>query len=53
MQLVSGPQYTVKLCAHVTRPKMDMSSNHLDFGSVLCGQCKIVTVRLSNPHTVE
>ncbi len=32
---------------------MVASSTTLEFGDVLCGQCKIVTVRLENQHTVQ
>ena len=53
MQLVGGPQYSLRLSADVTRPTMEMSSTHLDFGKVMCGQCSIITVRLSNTHQVE
>ena len=53
MQLAGGPQYTVRLRAYVTRPKLDVSSTNLDFGIVVCGQCKIITIRLKNTHTVR
>lgn len=53
MQLVGGPQYNMRLCADVTRPRMNLSVTQLDFGSVVCGQCKIMAVRLSNPYKVK
>ena len=45
--------YRLKLSAEVTRPNMDVSSSHLEFGTVVCGQSKIVSVRLSNPYSVR
>ena len=45
--------YTIKLSAEVTRPSMELSSTNLDFGTVLCGQCKIITVRLHNTLFVK
>ena len=53
LQLVGGPIYQLKLSAKVTRPSMELSSNHLDFGTVLCGQCKSITLRLTNPFAVR
>ena len=53
LQLVGGPIYQLKLSAKVTRPSMELSSSHLDFGTVLCGQCKSITLRLTNPFAVR
>ena len=53
LQLVGGPIYVLKLSAEVTRPSMQLSSTQLDFGTVLCGQCRIITIRLHNPYYVK
>ncbi len=53
MQLVGGPTYSITLSAEVTRPSMELSSAYLDFGTVVCGQCKIITIRLHNPLPVK
>ena len=52
-QLLGGPSYSLRLCAEVTRPSMELSSHEMDFGQVVCGQCKIITVRLKNTRTVR
>ena len=52
-QLVNGPSYIIKLTADVARPKIELSSSMIDFGTVLCGQCKVVTIRLHNPYFVK
>ena len=43
----------MKLSANVTLPMMEVSSSSLDFSTVLCGQCKIITVRLYNTRQVK
>ena len=45
--------YPLKLTAEVTLPNMNLSESQLDFGKVMCGQCKIFTIRLSNPFPVK
>ena len=53
LQLVGGPTYVLKLSADVTRPSMQLSSTQLDFGTVVCGQCRILSIRLHNPYHVK
>ena len=53
LQLKGGPLYPLKLTAEVTIPNMKLSQSQLDFGTVICGQCKIITIRLSNPLPIK
>ena len=53
VQLVGGPVYVLKMVADVTKPKLELSRSHVDFGTVLCGQYKIITIRLNNPFSVK
>lgn len=50
---MNGPAYPLKLAANVTLPTMTVSSTHLDYGTVQCGQCKIITLRLYNTQLVK
>ena len=43
----------MKVSATVTLPSMELSNNTLDYGTVVCGQCKIITVRLYNTQQVK
>ena len=45
--------YGIRLSAVVTRPSMELFSTHLDFATVKCGQCKIITIRIHNPFHVK
>lgn len=53
LQLLGGPIYPLLLTAEVTLPMLEISSTTLDFGTVLCGQCRIITVRMHNPLQVK
>jgi len=50
---LGGPLYRLRLKAIVTMPDMKISSDLLDFGSVVCGQCKVMTVQLHNYQPVR
>ena len=52
-QLFNGPVYSIELIATVTKPSLQISRSEIDFERVICGQCKIVTVRISNPFHVR
>ena len=45
--------YSIQLSAVVTKPSLKLSSSVLDFGIVKCGECKIITIRISNPFYVK
>ena len=51
-QIVGGPQVVIQLCANVTMPDMQISTDVLDFSDVTCGQCKVITVQLYNHQHV-
>ncbi|XP_059507551.1 hydrocephalus-inducing protein homolog [Stegostoma tigrinum] len=48
IQVVAGPSVDIILCATVTVPGLTVSSDHLDFGTVQCGQCQVMTIQLHN-----
>ena len=52
-QLFSGPVYSIELSATVTKPSLQLSRHEIDFETVLCGQCRIATIRISNPFHVR
>ena len=52
-QLFSGPVYSLLLSATVTKPTLQLSRHEIDFGTVICGQCRIATIRISNPFHVR
>eukprot|EP01105_Mastigella_eilhardi_P014617 TRINITY_DN3328_c0_g1_i10.p1 TRINITY_DN3328_c0_g1~~TRINITY_DN3328_c0_g1_i10.p1 ORF type:complete len:4822 (+),score=1153.45 TRINITY_DN3328_c0_g1_i10:606-14468(+) len=47
-----GPSYMLILRASVIVPDVILSSSQIDFGQVICDQCKIVTIQLANPHKI-
>ena len=51
-QVQNGPSSALILKAHVTMPSMTISDSVLDFGQVLCSQCKIITVQFFNHKRV-
>lgn len=53
LALDDGPCYTVQLRVNVTIPELQLSQNSLDFGELLLGQCKTMTVQLHNPKVRE
>ena len=52
-QLFNGPVYSLLLSATVTKPALQLSRHEIDFETVVCGQCRIATVRISNPFHVR
>ncbi|XP_048461536.1 hydrocephalus-inducing protein homolog [Rhincodon typus] len=48
IQVIGGPSVDIILCATVTMPGLTVSSDHLDFGNVQCGQCQVMTIQLHN-----
>ena len=51
-QVHNGPSTALVLKAHVTLPDMTVSDSVLDFGHVLCSQCKIITIQFFNHKKV-
>ncbi|CAJ1447961.1 unnamed protein product [Effrenium voratum] len=47
-----GPSYEVKLMSEFVRPDLELSSDAIDFGHVLVGQVKRITMRLRNVKPV-
>ena len=52
-QVVNGPQVCVRLRANVAVPELLVSSDMIDFDTVPCGQCKVVTIQLYNEQYVK
>ncbi|KAJ3215867.1 hypothetical protein HDU67_010224 [Dinochytrium kinnereticum] len=52
INIVGGPTTVLTLRADVTLPDLHISSNEVDFGEVLCGQRKTVTIQLHNKNSV-
>ncbi|XP_038663072.1 hydrocephalus-inducing protein homolog [Scyliorhinus canicula] len=48
IQVVGGPTVDVILRATVTMPGLAVSSDQLDFGTVQCGHCQVMTIKLHN-----
>ena len=48
IQIEDGPCYTVQLRVNLTIPELVLSSDKLDFGSIVVGQCRTITVQLHN-----
>ena len=53
LQVTGGPCYHLRLRSVVTLPDVELSSMEVDFETVLCGQCKIVTLRMRNNKHVQ
>nr|XP_006823299.1 PREDICTED: hydrocephalus-inducing protein homolog [Saccoglossus kowalevskii] len=53
INIVNGPCVFIRLKANVTMPDMEISTDTLDFATVLCGQCKVITVQLHNHKHVR
>lgn len=43
----------MRLMANVTMPDMEISSDVLEFGEVICGNCQIITVQIHNHKRVR
>ncbi|KAJ3106206.1 hypothetical protein HDU97_006839 [Phlyctochytrium planicorne] len=52
INVVGGPTTILTLRADVTLPDLHISSSEVDFGEVLCGHRKTVTIQLHNKNTV-
>ncbi|XP_077982980.1 hydrocephalus-inducing protein homolog isoform X2 [Glandiceps talaboti] len=53
INIVNGPCVHMRLRANVTMPDMEISTDTLDFGTVQCGQCRVITVQLHNHKHVR
>ncbi|KAF5907639.1 hydrocephalus-inducing protein, partial [Clarias magur] len=52
IQVLGGPTVQVRLCAVVVMPSLTTTTNMLQFDSVHCGMCKVITMQLHNPEPV-
>lgn len=52
-QIINGPQVNMRLKANVTMPDMLISSDVLEFGDVICGNCQIITIQIHNHKQVR
>ncbi|KAI1889973.1 hypothetical protein AGOR_G00168420 [Albula goreensis] len=52
IQVVGGPSVQVRLQAVVTMPSLTISKEMLQFDTIQCGQCQVITVQLSNREPV-
>ncbi|XP_067905917.1 hydrocephalus-inducing protein homolog [Heterodontus francisci] len=48
IQVVRGPTVNIILHATVTMPGLTVSNDQLDFGTVQCGHCQVMTIQLYN-----
>jgi len=51
-QVCNGPQLCVRLLANITTPAVELSTDHVDFGLVKCGECNVISVQLYNAQPV-
>ncbi|XP_054633597.1 hydrocephalus-inducing protein homolog [Dunckerocampus dactyliophorus] len=52
IQVLGAPSVHVRLCAVVTLPSISVSTETLQFDTVRCGMCKILTLQLHNHESV-
>ncbi len=52
VNLMGGPAVMLQLVANITHPEVQMSPSTLDFGQVMLGHERIVTVQLHNPSPI-
>ncbi|XP_075327326.1 hydrocephalus-inducing protein homolog [Odontesthes bonariensis] len=52
IQVAGGPVVQVRLCAAVTMPAITVSKDTLQFDTVQCGMCQIMTIQLLNNEPV-
>ncbi|KAJ3184326.1 hypothetical protein HK101_009853, partial [Irineochytrium annulatum] len=52
INILGGPTTTLLLRADVTLPDLSVSSNEIDFGEIVCGRRKTVSIQLQNKNTV-
>jgi len=50
--VTKGPQVQVCLCAEVTMPSLTVSTDTLQFDTIQCGLCQVITVQLYNDGPV-
>ena len=53
IQLVGGPVYWLHMTAIVTLPDLTLSTDHVNFDTIQCGQCKVITIRIKNPYHIR
>eukprot|EP00794_Sanderia_malayensis_P018879 gene18879-20779_t len=53
VKITNGPVIGLRLKAHVTMPNVELSCETVDFDTVICGQCKVVTVQMYNNTHVK
>jgi len=53
LTIQNGPVVNIILKAEVLMPQISISTNNINFGEVEHGRCKVVTMRVSNPLTVD
>lgn len=53
VEIENGPKYIVEIRANVTVPELGFSDQEVNFGKVICGQKKTITLRISNDREVE
>lgn len=51
--VLGGPTFGLRIKANVAMPDMTLSTDSLDFGTVECGQCKVMTIQLHNHQQVR
>ncbi|CAM4581517.1 unnamed protein product [Leuciscus chuanchicus] len=52
IQVTKGPQVQVCICAEVTMPSLTVSTDTLQFDTIQCGLCQVITVQLYNDGPV-
>ncbi|KAH9493176.1 hypothetical protein Btru_021958, partial [Bulinus truncatus] len=53
VNVLHGPTFNICLRAHVTMPDLEVSDDVLEFSSVKCGECKVITIQLHNQQMVK
>ena len=53
VEIENGPKYMIEIHTNVTVPEIGFSDLNVDFGQVICGQKKIITLRIANDEDVE
>jgi hydrocephalus-inducing protein len=53
IEIENGPKYIIEIRANVTVPELGFSDQEVNFGKVICGQKKTITLRISNDREVE
>ncbi|XP_067276661.1 hydrocephalus-inducing protein homolog isoform X2 [Pseudorasbora parva] len=52
IQVTKGPHVQVCLCAEVTMPSVTVSTDMLQFDTIQCGLCQVITIQLYNDGPV-